>query len=162
MDSSLSTIIEAAKIKGICADGYNLMRGMDKEGMVDYYLANLDWPLERGVPDLQTLVDKFSDCEKKGIYVGQTFNNDTLNSLQTYVFHDCKEIIRVGLNIDKAIIPMLYFANGCDMVIEGIATRGADFHPSVIPLYIFGENSITADDTPFVAFKKFHMGMLEK
>lgn len=135
-----------ARTYGICLEGYETMRGRNISQLIDYYIQNPDWCLEREYPDLQTLATSFADIQDKGVYVNHTFNGETLNELQAYIFHNCKGNIRVRLNREKAIIPMLYFANNCDMIVQ------CDENISV-PLYIFGDNTIATDNSN--AFKIF-------
>ena len=122
--------MQGARDKGICLEGYETMRGRNLDGLINYYIQNPDWCLERDFPDLNTLSTRFSDLSHKGIYVNTQFEDEMLDDLQTYIFHNCKGRIRVRLNTERKLIPMLYFANDCDMVIE------CDDNISV-PLYIF-------------------------
>ncbi len=150
-----NTLISTAHDKGICADGYKQMLGSaDADEMVDYYVANPDWCLERSFPDLQTLREHFSNVEDKGVFVDRTFHGEMLNDLQTYIFHNCKGTIKVGLNVDKAIIPMLYLANGCRLRIVG-AGDSIPVIPSEVPVYLFGKNDLSARDNKFVKFTTY-------
>ena len=108
------------------------------------YKKTIDWALEEGYPCMDTLRHYFSDCEVDGVFVDKEFHGETLNDHQVYVFHNCKGTIHVGLNIDRRIIPMLYFANGCDMDIRGISGQGNQVR---VPLYIFGANRIGAEQS---------------
>lgn len=140
-----------ARAKGICLDGFEKIRSGDRDEMIEYYLKIIDWSLERSFPDLHVLTESFADCEDKGIFVGKTFHGELLNDLQTYVFHKCKGTISVGLNVDKAIIPMLYLANGCRLHIMGVG----DIKPrkrSEVPIYTFGKNDVSARDNRYVKF----------
>jgi hypothetical protein len=68
--------------------------------------------------------------------------------MMTYVFHNCTGTIRVGLNLEKKIIPMLYFANGCRMEVKGdspVLVR--------VPFYVFGNNEIVADPSGAIEAK---------
>ena len=47
------TLMEGAKDGGICADGYGKIRAYDRDEVIDYYLGNLDWCMERGFPQPQ-------------------------------------------------------------------------------------------------------------
>lgn len=153
-------LIDTAHAKGICAEGYKqMLESSDIDAMVDYYSANPDWCLERDFPTLQTLSEKFSDYEDKGVFVNKTFNGELLNDLQTYIFHNCKGTIKVGLNVEKAIIPMLYFANGCELEIVGIGEVVLK-KPSEVPVYIFGNNDISAKDNRFVKFITYNHDLI--
>lgn len=140
-----------AREGGICEEGYHIMRSRDIDGLVAYYIQNPDWCIERDFPDLKTLTTHFSDLSHKGIYVNRTFDGELLNDLQAYIFHNCKGTIRVSLNRERQIIPMLYFANNCDMVIECNENIS-------VPLYIFGENSIATNNAN--AFKLYKRPLL--
>lgn len=143
-----------ARAKGICAEGYEEMRTADgRNGLVDYYVANPDWCLEREFPDLQTLEEEFADCEDKGVFVNKMFHGELLNDLQAYVFHNCRGTVKVGLNIDKAIIPMLYVANGCRIRFVG-AGDAETRTPVHVPVYMFGKNDVSAHDNKYVKFIK--------
>ena len=151
-DGLKEKLINTAHAKGICAEGYRQMLGSaDVNTMVDYYVANPDWCLERSFPDLQTLTEKFADCEDKGVFVNKTFHGEVLNERQAYIFHNCKGTIKVGLNVDKAIIPMLYLANGCRLRIVGVGDIAPKI-PSEVPVYVFGENELSAKDNKYVKF----------
>ena len=145
-------LINTAHAKGICAEGYKQMLGStDANAMVDYYVQNPDWCLEGDFPTLQMLTDKFSDCEDKGVFVNKTFHGEVLNDLQTYILHNCKGAIKVGLNVEKAIIPMLYLANGCRLRIVGVGDVVPKI-PSEVPVYVFGKNDYSAKDNKYVKF----------
>lgn len=150
-----------ARSKGICAPGYELMRIYDRDGLVDYYVQNPDWCMERSFPALDVLRSEFSDCENKGVYVGKTFNGEVLNERQTYIFHNCKGTIKVGLNVDKAIIPMLYLANGCRLRILGVGKKIKGNAPrSVVPVYVFGKNTVSMRDNIYVEFNRYNNEIL--
>lgn len=125
-------LMEEARCGGICAEGYGLMRGYDRDELIAYYLANPDWCMERGFPSLEILRSEFSDCEEKGVYVGKTFNGEVFSDKQVYIFHDCKGAIRVAMDYDNAVIPMLYFANGCEMHVE---CEQPNDPPIIVPIY---------------------------
>lgn len=127
------TLMEAARRGGICVDGYELMRVYGRDKLIGLYIENPDWCIERRFPSLELLRREFSDIEDKGVYVGRTFDGEVFDKLQTYVFHDCKGTIRVAMDYDNAVIPMLYFANGCDIRVECEQKNGRAI---VVPLYI--------------------------
>jgi len=162
MEDLKKRLISGAMDKGICEPGYEKMQDCDIAGLVDYYVANPDWCLERGFPDLQTLTENFTECEDKGVYVCKKFHGELLNELQTYIFHHCTGTIRVGLNVGKAIIPMLYLANGCKLHIVGTG----DVKPqkkmerSVVPIYTFGKNDVSARDNRYVKFTHYKSNLV--
>lgn len=152
-------LIDGARGKGICSPGYERMLGSDMDALIGYYLANPDWCIERDFPDLRMLQQYFSRCGDKGIFVGKEFHGDLLDDLQVYIFHNCHGTIKVGLNEGKAIIPMLYFANGCRMRIVGIGGIKPKT-PSEVPVYTFGENDVAAKDNEFVKFTHYKSGLI--
>lgn len=158
-------LMRTVRAKGICAPGYEKMRENDIGGLVDYYVANPDWCMERDFPSIEVLEEYFTDCEDsegKGVFVGKTFHGELLNERQAYIFHKCNGTIKVGLNVDKAIIPMLYLANGCRLRIVG----SGDIKPkkkserSVVPVYVFGENEVTEKGNGYVKFKRYRSELI--
>lgn len=154
-------LLHTAHDKGICADGYRqMLESADKDALVDYYVANPDWCMERNFPDLLTLREHFADCENKGVFVDKTFHGELLNDLQAYIFHNCKGTIKVNLNVEKAIIPMFYFANGCDMTVDFYQPSSVSSMKRLlsikVPIYSFGKNDVTAvsDENVKFAFYK--------
>ena len=145
-------LMRDARSGGICAEGYCLMRCYDRDELIAYYLKCPDWCMERGFPSLDILRSEFSDCEDKGVYVGKTFDGEVFSDKQVYIFHDCKGTIKVAMDYDNAVIPMLYFANGCNMT---ISCNQPNNPPIRVPLYVTdeGDNSvdyIVGDNCEFV------------
>ncbi len=151
-------LMNDARSGGICAEGYGLMRGYDRDELIAYYLECPDWCMERGFPSLDILRSEFSDIEDKGVYVGKTFNGEVFSDKQVYIFHDCKGIIKVAMDYDNAVIPMLYFANGCDITI--VSDGKINTLPIQVPVYSFGENWIEAISDTEVNFKLFDVDLL--
>ena len=135
-------LLQEAKDKGICDEGYNTMLKLKGKGLVNYYLKTIDWSLERDFPSMDILREHFSDKEDLGLYVDKTFNGDYFSDKQTFVFHNCKGLMYVGMDYDNAIIPMLYFANGCDVT---IVCGQQNAFPIKIPIYSFGDNKIVTE-----------------
>ena len=136
-----------ARKHNMCADNRAYLSACEtKEDAIRLYKQTIDWALEEGYPDLDFLRKEFGNCQGEGIFIDHHFENDILNEHQAYVFHHCTGTIRVGLNLAKKIIPMCYFANGCDMTILGVE-EDKDY-PDRVPLYIFGENKIDASNSP--------------
>lgn len=152
MDSLKDKLIAEAHKQGICAEGYKqMLESADVDAMVDFYVANPDWCLERNFPDMKTLREHFADVRDKGVFVGETFHGELLNDLQAYVFHNCKGTIKVGLNVDKGMAPMLYLANGCRLCVVGVGPIAKE--PTQIPVYVFGKNDLSARNNRRVTFK---------
>ena len=131
--------------KNVCSEYHGLMERCEKiEDVFDLYKRGVDWSLENDAPSLSLLRDYKEECEKNGIFIDRRFNGEVLDSQQTYIFHNCTGTIRTGLNIEKRVIPMLYFANGCNMTVEASATIDMKTR---VPLYIYGDNTIRAEQS---------------
>lgn len=150
-----------ARANGICRDGYKEMRECDINALVKFYTIHPDWCMEREYPSLEVLKEHFSNCENMGVFVDKTFSGELLNERQAYIFHRCRGTVRVSLNIDKAIISMLYFGNGCEITVEGVNV-GENRMPTIIPLYVFGKNTIATKEAPFVVFRRYDHELLSK
>lgn len=131
----------------MCADNRAYLSACEtKEDAIRLYKQTIDWALEEEYPDLDFLRKEFANQQSQGIFIDHNFDGEILNEHQVYVFHHCTGTIRVGLNLAKKIIPMCYFANGCDMTILGVETAD-QFLPDRVPLYIFGKNKINATNS---------------
>jgi hypothetical protein len=129
----------------MCAENRSALENIsDKGEAIALYKKTIDWALEEGYPCMETLRSEFSGCEAYGIFVDKVFHGERLDDQQVYVFHNCSGTIRTGLNVQKRIIPMLYFANGCNMDVKPISETA----PKVrVPLYIFGPNRVNAEQS---------------
>lgn len=154
-------LMQEARANGICEEGYKDMRESDVAALVKYYTIHPDWCLEREYPSMDMLKEHFSNYEDMGVFVEKVFNSEMLNERQAYIFHHCRGTVRVSLNIDKAIIPMLYVGNECEITIEGVNV-GENRTPTVIPLYVFGENKVETKEAPFVVFRRYDHELLSK
>lgn len=143
-----------AHINDMCAHGFERLRSEGMDSLISYYKEMPDWCMERGFPDLKTLKGIFAGRDDTGVFVGKVFHGELLNDLQTYIFHNCRGTIKVGLNVSKGLIPMLYLGNKCRLRIVGVG----DFKPkkkserSVVPVYTFGKNDVSAKDNAYVIF----------
>lgn len=143
---------QQAKVHRMCADNRAYLYACEtKEDAIRLYKQTIDWALEEQYPDIDFLRKEFSTQQSQGFFVDHHFDGEVLNEHQVYVFHHCTGTIRVGLNLAKKIIPMCYFANNCDMTILGF--EGERIFPDRVPLYIFGENTIVAHNTPTTEFR---------
>ena len=125
----------------------------DKSAAISLYKKTIDWALEEGYPCMETLRREFSDCGVYGVFVDHHFDGEILDEHAVYVFHNCTGTIRTGLNVKKQIIPMLYFANGCDMSVKGLSGKKLQAR---VPLYVFGDNRVSSeqsDDIVCVTYK---------
>lgn len=142
------TLIDEARAAGVCPEGISAVRSGDLGKMHEMYLRIIDWCLEHNFPTLPTLRRVLPELgEDCGIFVGREFHGETLSGRLVYVFHRCKGEVFIAADYDKGVIPMLYFANGCDITLRCDQQENSRFPPRV-PLYVFGEdNKITTRDT---------------
>ena len=137
----------------MCTENIDALRACEtKADAVTLYKKTIDWALEKSYPPVNFIRNEFGDCEDLGIFVDKDFHGELLNEHQCYVFHNCRGHIAVDINIEKRIIPMLYFANGCNLRITR-AESPQSLHIKV-PLYIYGENTIVADDDEDIIFTR--------
>ena len=154
MTSWKEYLLRQARLESMCTENMDALRACEtKDDAVALYKKTIDWALEKNYPPVNFIRNEFGDCEHLGIIIDKTFNGELLNEHQCYVFHNCKGHITVDINIPLKIIPMLYFANGCDLSISRADTPHT--LPIRVPLYIFGENNISAEDNNDVTFKKY-------
>lgn len=154
MTSWKEYLLRQARLNSMCTENIDALRACEtKDEAVALYKKTIDWALEKNYPPVNFIRNEFGDCENLGVYIDRTFNGELLNEHQCYVFHNCKGHISVDINLEKKIIPMLYFANGCDLSISRADTPHT--LPIRVPLYIFGENNISAEDNDDVTFKKY-------
>ena len=126
-------LIERAKEQGMCRENFTaLERLSDKKSAVALYKKTVDWALENGYPGLDVIRQYFNGMEPDGIYVDWNFKYDEVVS-QVAVFHNCSGTIRTGLNVETAVIPMLYLANGSRLVIDG---NGRTDWAVTVPVYV--------------------------
>ena len=146
------TVIDDAIRKGICNEYAELLRrSKDLTQFLHLYRRGVDWSLENDCPSV-ALMRRFPEerLDLHGIFIDKEFNGEVLDDRLVYIFHNCTGTIRTGLNVEQKIIPMLYFANGCDMRIES----ANDFvlpRPIKVPLYIFGQNSVVCEESPKIS-----------
>lgn len=155
-------VMASARRKGICLDGFKQMHSLDIPGLVDYYLRNPDWCLERGFPDLPTLRAHSGVLAEAGVFIDRKFRGELLNDRPAYIFHNCRGTIRVGLNVESAIIPMLYVASGSRLSILGVGevTPRREADRTRVPVYTFGPNDVSARDSRYVKFLRYHTPLL--
>lgn len=146
-------LLRQARLNSMCTENIDALRACEtKDDAVALYKKTIDWALEKNYPPVNFIRNEFGDCENLGVYIDRTFNGELLNDHQCYVFHNCKGHITVDLNVEKKIIPMLYFANGCNISV----TRADAPHtlPIRVPLYIYGANRIEAQDSSDITFTR--------
>lgn len=150
-------LIQQAKACGVCVDGYGRLNKLDRKGLLDYYKVMVDWCLENHYPDLTIIGEYFSDCADNGIYVNKTFRGEVLSGAM-YVFHNCNGWVRVAMDYDSSVIPMLYFANGSKMSIKCNQRRNAG-NPICVPLYIY-DAEVKTDNGEYAIYKRINRKIL--
>ena len=153
MTSWKEYLLRQARLESMCTENMDALRACEtKADAVALYKKTIDWALEKNYPPVNFIRNEFGDCEDLGIFVDKDFHGELLDEHQCYVFHNCRGHITVDLNVEKKIIPMLYFANGCNISV----TRADSPHSLPIrgPLYIYGENTIIAKDTGNITFTR--------
>lgn len=149
----LDELKEAYASMNGCRDGYReLLSCATKEDLIAYYKRGYQWCLEHGVPDIDVIKREFPEYDDGNIFVGKRFNGETIK-VQTAILHNCTGMLNVEMDYEDAVIPMLYFANGCDIQ---VVCRQKNEPPIKVPLYIFGENSIDAKDTEDIIFNRYY------
>lgn len=148
-------LMHEARERGICVDGYEEMRNCkDVDELLQYYVRTIDWSLENGFPtlnDIRTLFNRDA-LARNGIFIDRTFEGKTFSSQQAYVFHNCDGYINVAMDYENANIPMLYFANGCNIEVY----CGQRNTPAIkVPVYVFGDNNVTCYDNENAKFTIF-------
>ena len=142
-----------ASSHGMCQENREALDSIDSlEDAVSLYKKTIDWALEEGYPNFGTLQRYFADCGKYGVYINREFHGELLNEQKVYVFHHCTGWIRTGINLGQRIIPMLYFANDCDMTVKSGGPSSLEVR---VPLYVFGGNIVKIDASGNVVFKTY-------
>lgn len=137
----------------MCEENRTLLESVEsKSDAIELYKRTIDWALEENYPNLETIRSCFSDCEAEGVFVDKHFTGEILTDHKVYIFHNCTGVIRVGLNVKMRIIPMLYFANGCQMTIKPLGSSRLDVR---VPLYVFGDNRVNGEGSDEVVFKTY-------
>lgn len=146
-------LLRQARLSSMCTENLDALKSCEtKEEAISLYKKTVDWALERDFPPLIILRKEFGNFEKLGLFVDHDFNGELLNEHQCYIFHNCRGHIKVDLNLSEKIIPMLYFANGCDMMITRFESHGP--FSIKVPLYIYGDNNIVADNNEDIIFSR--------
>lgn len=130
---------------GMCEDKRHALEQMrSTTDAVSLYLGSIEWALGENYPSIDELRKNFSprELEDYGIFIDREFNGERFYGKQKYVFHNCKGLIRSGLNKELRLIPFLYFANGCEIQVKSFEHYLSPVH---IPLYIYGDCAIDGE-----------------
>lgn len=154
-----TALIADAHRKGVCNEFASLME--EARSLTDFlmlYRRGADWALKNDCPSL-SLLRECSDehLDLHGVFVDKHFDGEVLDSRQVYIFRHCSGTIRTGLNVERAVIPMMYFSDGCDMRIES-SNKDVMPRPVRVPLYIFGDNNIEAEESKNLSCVTYKQG----
>lgn len=122
------------------------------------YKNCISWALQERYPTKEELL-AFATKETladNGVYIDMEFNGERIDGHIVCVFLNCKGRISTGLNLNKAIIPMLYLSEGCDLKIkvdDGLLHTipvelyyGSKVHGDINRLAVKDNNGMTAKD----------------
>lgn len=129
--------------KSLC-DNYRtpLERCKTASQAIRLYKNCISWALLEQYPtkdDLLAFATKETLADN-GVYIDMEFDGERIDDHICCVFLGCKGWIRTGLNIDKAIIPMLYLSEGCELKIDV-----EDDLPHPIPVELYYGSKVCGD-----------------
>ena len=150
-------LLRQARLNSMCLDNLDALRACQtKAEAVNLYKKTIDWALERNYPPVNFIRNEFGNCEDLGIFIDKDFHGELIDEHQCYVFHNCRGTIMVEMNVSEKIIPMLYFANGCNMTVK--RSHKPHTMPIKVPLYIFGSNTVIANNSDDILFRTYIKG----
>ena len=107
--------------KTLCANYRNPLERCETAAQaIRLYKNCISWALQERYPTKEELLE-FADRQTlaaNGVYIDMNFAGERIDNFVCCVFLGCKGWISTGLNIDKAIIPMLYLSEGCDLKVK--------------------------------------------
>lgn len=137
----------------MCNENLSALRDCpDRLTAIALYKKTIDWALENDYPTLYDIRTFFGDCEDYGIYVDKDLSGITVSRLQTYVFHNCYGTLNVEMDYENKVIPMLYFANDCDVT---VVCNQPNMRPIRVPIYMTAGNVVNVYKTSNAEFKKY-------
>ena len=122
-----------------------------KEDAVKFYFRSISWGLCQSYPTLDFLRSEFNEFQKLGLYLDYKFDNQILSDFQVYALHNCSGNLQVAFNLEKALCPIIYVANGCDLIIEGKPINSPK--PVVYNIWSYGDNRIRTINVDNVVYK---------
>ena len=154
-----SKVMEMAKTriihysgKPLCENYRNpLERCKTAAQAIRLYKNCISWALQEQYPTKDDLLSFFTSKEtlaENGVYIDTEFNGERIDSHICCVFLNCKGWISTGLNVDKAIIPMIYLSYGSDLSIE---VDDAISNP--IPVELYYGSRVTSPDMAKLSIK---------
>lgn len=108
------------------------------------YKNCISWALQERYPTKEDLL-AFADAKtlaENGVYVDMEFDGQRIDNHICCVFLNCTGKIHVGLNLQKKIIPMLYFSEGSKIE----ASADADLKRGSIPVELYYNSHIYTSD----------------
>lgn len=128
MDWKKDDVLKMADSRIITYSGKSLCENYRKplekcetpEQAIRLYKNCIGWALQERYPTKEDLLSYASKetLAENGIYIDTTFNGERIDDRICCVFLNCKGTISTGLNIEKAIIPMLYLSDGTELDIK--------------------------------------------
>lgn len=107
--------------KSLCSNYRNPLERCETAAQaIRLYKNCISWALQEQYPtkdDLLAFAPKETLAEN-GVYIDMEFNGERIDNHICCVFLNCKGWITTGLNLEKAIIPMLYFSEGTDLKVK--------------------------------------------
>lgn len=107
--------------RSLCANYRNpLERCETPSQALRLYKNCISWALQERYPtkeDLLAFTSKETLAEN-GVFIDTEFNGERIDSHICCVFLNCSGRISTGLNVEKAVIPMIYLSDGSKLHIE--------------------------------------------
>ena len=153
-------LLGQAERNQMCTPFFDALKGcQSKVNAIRLYKKNVTWAAENNYPPLNVLRRDFPGYESEGIFVDRVFDGQLFKKQQVYVLHNCSGRITIDINTEHQSIPMLYIANGCNLIIE--RAEGEDKLPISVPVYVFGSNNVVAKDTNRIHFRIYRKHVKE-
>jgi len=114
------------------------------------YKSCISWALLEKYPTKEDLLS-FTTKEvlaENGVFIDTVFNGERIDDHICCVFLNCKGNITTGLNVDKAIIPMIYLSDGSDLEITT-----DDFLTYPISIELFYDSKVKCSRKGVVSIK---------
>ena len=114
------------------------------------YKNCISWALQERYPTKEDLLN-FASKEvlaENGVFIDTEFDGERIDSHICCVFLNCKGRISTGLNIEKAVIPMLYLSEGSDLEVSV-----DDFLIKPIPVELYYGSRIVSSDKDKLSVK---------
>lgn len=137
--------------RSLCANYRNPLERCETAAQaLRLYKNCISWALQEQYPtknDLLNFMTKETLAEN-GVYVDMEFKGERIDNHICCVFLNCKGNLSTGLNVDKAIIPMIYLSDGSDLVISV-----DDYLTKPIPVELYYGSRATSHDMGKLSIK---------